>query len=672
FLVYARTVAPGIAGGDSGELVAESCHLGTAHPPGYPLFTLLTHAAVRLPVALGLVNDSTSKNPWPFEESYSPAWRANILTAACDAAAATLIAWCGFILSSRRYGRGGAPRHGAMHLSLISASAAAGALWAFSPLVWQYAVTAEVFALNNFFTALILLLALRFAEHRSWRRGGFAAFACGLALTNQHTVVLTVAPIAAWVAWQLLTRSCAEAVEAKEAAKAMPTATTAATPVLPLARLTGGTALIVLAFLAGLTPYAYLPLAARIAPCPGSWGDVASSAGLLRHFLRADYGSLRLYAGNDADRESFRERLALYMRDLGERQGLWFAVPALALWAVLYLAVSWWEQRRRCRCRSSWQGGIGAASGRNRRRNRGSGGGVTAGDSQAKVVNCDDNGRNSSGAKSRAPTSGTFAAPRGAAAVAATAATTAGATDRTSSAAAGAPSAAAAATAPCRRTSLLCERMAALDDGGGSACWLPIAAFMTYVLTFHTLSNMPLRDPLLFGVHARFWQQPNVFVFALAGVGIFSMSRLFEAAAGRAVSAVATEWMAAAAACVVSAALVAAQLWRWYGVADQSGAGYFSAYARAALEPLPPRSVLLINNDQVWTSTRYAQARVRSDVTLLNMSMMTFAWFKTKRRLYPHLMFPGLYYGNPQTPPTLSSAAAPAHFTMLEFIDANF
>lgn len=30
-------------GGDSGELVAEACHLGTAHPPGYPLFTLLFH-----------------------------------------------------------------------------------------------------------------------------------------------------------------------------------------------------------------------------------------------------------------------------------------------------------------------------------------------------------------------------------------------------------------------------------------------------------------------------------------------------------------------------------------------------------------------------------------------------------------------------------------------------
>jgi len=32
--VYIQTVAPSIVGGDSGELVAEGCTLGTSHPPG--------------------------------------------------------------------------------------------------------------------------------------------------------------------------------------------------------------------------------------------------------------------------------------------------------------------------------------------------------------------------------------------------------------------------------------------------------------------------------------------------------------------------------------------------------------------------------------------------------------------------------------------------------------
>ena len=50
-------------GGDSGELMAEACQLGVAHPPGYPLFVLVAHAAV-------------AWFPWG-----SPAFRINLLSA---------------------------------------------------------------------------------------------------------------------------------------------------------------------------------------------------------------------------------------------------------------------------------------------------------------------------------------------------------------------------------------------------------------------------------------------------------------------------------------------------------------------------------------------------------------------------------------------------------------
>lgn len=50
----------------SGEIVAESCHLGTIHPPGYPLITMLYHLAIRY-------------LPWG-----SPAWRANICSSFFD------------------------------------------------------------------------------------------------------------------------------------------------------------------------------------------------------------------------------------------------------------------------------------------------------------------------------------------------------------------------------------------------------------------------------------------------------------------------------------------------------------------------------------------------------------------------------------------------------------
>jgi hypothetical protein len=44
FTVYWRSLSPNIAGGDSGELVAEGCILGTSHPPGYPLLSMIIYA----------------------------------------------------------------------------------------------------------------------------------------------------------------------------------------------------------------------------------------------------------------------------------------------------------------------------------------------------------------------------------------------------------------------------------------------------------------------------------------------------------------------------------------------------------------------------------------------------------------------------------------------------
>ena len=47
-LVYSQTMHPSVAGGDSGELLLAAHELGVAHPPGYPVVTLLGHAAMVL------------------------------------------------------------------------------------------------------------------------------------------------------------------------------------------------------------------------------------------------------------------------------------------------------------------------------------------------------------------------------------------------------------------------------------------------------------------------------------------------------------------------------------------------------------------------------------------------------------------------------------------------
>jgi len=49
FLIYLRTLAPSVVGGDTGELITVAYKMGVAHPPGYPLFTLLAKLFTFIP-----------------------------------------------------------------------------------------------------------------------------------------------------------------------------------------------------------------------------------------------------------------------------------------------------------------------------------------------------------------------------------------------------------------------------------------------------------------------------------------------------------------------------------------------------------------------------------------------------------------------------------------------
>ena len=111
FGIYAATACRTVPAGDSGELITVCHTLGVAHPPGYPLFTLLGFLFDRL---------------LPFGE---PAFRVNLLSAVAGAASIFLL-----LSIARRLGCswGGA--------------ALAGALHAFSPVVWLYSTVAEVFS----------------------------------------------------------------------------------------------------------------------------------------------------------------------------------------------------------------------------------------------------------------------------------------------------------------------------------------------------------------------------------------------------------------------------------------------------------------------------------------------------------------------------------------------
>lgn len=187
--LYVKTLYPTVAGGDSGELVAQSCALGIAHPPGYPLFTLLSHAAINtLPSLLenwaplllaspgggdGVVGQRIMGNN--NEPTLTPAWYSNFFSSLCDAGAAVFVArttkLCVAVLAFQRGGGGGSGGGGAAdraaNVVANLVGVFAGLMFAFSPLIWTYAVGSEVFALNNLLMAVLVHTLASYGVHRS-------------------------------------------------------------------------------------------------------------------------------------------------------------------------------------------------------------------------------------------------------------------------------------------------------------------------------------------------------------------------------------------------------------------------------------------------------------------------------------------------------------------------
>lgn len=58
---------------------------------------------------------------------------------------------------------------------------------------------------------------------------------------------------------------------------------------------------------------------------------------------------------------------------------------------------------------------------------------------------------------------------------------------------------------------------------------------------------------------------------------------------------------------------------------------------------------------------------LRTDVTTINLSLMTYRWFAEKHKLYPGIVFPGTFHGAPGG----SSVTKEGAFTLLQFLQAN-
>ena len=273
--IYLATLSPTVNGGDSGELVAVAHLFGVAHPPGYPLHALLGKLMTLLPLG-------------------SVAWRVNLLSALGDAGAALLLFRA---------------------LTLLTGDLAAGLLaagaFAFAPLVWPYAITAEVFALNNLFAAGLLYWSARALREDAQgatplRTLCLAAFWVSLGLSNHHTLVFFAVPFGLLVLVLAGRRLLVPRV---------------------VGALAAATAL-------GFLPYLYLPLAGA-RPAAVTWGDTATWSGFVNHFLRREYGTFRLADESVGSGGALLPRLALFWRDAA--RSTFFLVGPLGLAALAAL-----------------------------------------------------------------------------------------------------------------------------------------------------------------------------------------------------------------------------------------------------------------------------------------------------------------------------------------------
>jgi len=522
FSVYKSTASHSIAGGDSGELVAEGCQLGTSHPPGYPLYTVIVYLVTTF-----------GKQYYP---TLSPAYLVNITSCLFGSISSGLISLIVYNLTNGINDDVGCNRSGSKMkeeglsispqvVARCSVALSTGLLSAFSPLMWQYNTSAEVFALHNLFVTLIVyvLVIYNSIPNSTWIIA-LGSFLSGLALTNQHTSVLLILPVVVHVFYK-------SSILSKHKLLLIST----------------------LSFIAGISLYVLLPYFAINNPHAGSWGEVTSLSGFIHHFLRRDYGTMRLFSGDDSASEGMLARTWWWIYDFATTQcplGISFVLFSLQII---------------CNVDKIFQ-------------------------------RIEDIGRYLETTKEGQSTT--------------------------------------------------------------STSMVMLASIIFYLVVFHSLSNLPLSNPLLFGIHQRFWMQPNILMFIMIGRAMY-------------VAVLAISCRSPKKLLVISMVLLLLPFATYrqnYSTGDQSNNNYFRKYALSILEPLPSNSLLLINYDQQWTSIRYLQEceGVRTDITSINLSMMTFGWWQSKHDLYEHVSFPGTHYTRGNTLPWQNGG-----FTFSELIDAN-
>jgi tetratricopeptide (TPR) repeat protein len=231
-IFYIKTLCPTLSTyADAGEFPTAAYLNGFAHPPGYPLFTLIVKGFTLL----------------PFGDN--PAEKANLASSVVAAAAVAI-----FFLLSHNLTKNAFP------------SFIASQLLAFSPIFWRNAIVSEVFGLLVLFISLTFMLFIKWIETKNKKYYYGFLLAGGFGIAHHQLLIFTLIPLFLYFVftkkWKLI-----KFID------------------IPLGILT---------VLAGFTPYLYIYFYASHQLPVMNWENPSTLEGLFRLITRANYGTFTL------------------------------------------------------------------------------------------------------------------------------------------------------------------------------------------------------------------------------------------------------------------------------------------------------------------------------------------------------------------------------------------
>ncbi|MBT3293830.1 MAG: DUF2723 domain-containing protein [Verrucomicrobia bacterium] len=187
FAVYLYTLAPTVTLEDGGELAVAADSLGVPHPPGYPIWTMLSWFFTRV---FSFVQFRGQPNP-----SWSVGLVSVVFGALATGMSAMLICRSGSEMLKASRNRLHAAEESAEDLICWVGGVVSSLLFAFSPVMWSQSVIVEVYSLNAFFLVWVFLLTYHWMRRPSDRFLYLTAFVFGLGLTNYQVLLLAALPL---------------------------------------------------------------------------------------------------------------------------------------------------------------------------------------------------------------------------------------------------------------------------------------------------------------------------------------------------------------------------------------------------------------------------------------------------------------------------------------------